>query len=229
MKLIVGLGNPGASYAGNRHNIGFMAADRLFERWSGQNWRTRFQGLCADLVVDGQKSLLLKPETFMNLSGQSVAEAVKFYKIAPENIIVIHDELDISPGSVRVKQGGGHGGHNGLKSIDSHIGQAYWRIRLGIGHPGHKDLVSGYVLHDFAKTDQDWLEPLLGKLADQMPLLLLGKSSDFAARLKSDSAKRKPGPAKQAKPDLPPSLSSPGKTTSSTALADRLKALLHIK
>ncbi|MBF0336161.1 MAG: aminoacyl-tRNA hydrolase [Alphaproteobacteria bacterium] len=183
MRLVVGLGNPGAGYAGNRHNIGFMAVDTLVRRHGFGPWRAKFQGRLADGVIAGRKVLALEPETWMNLSGQSVAAAMRFHKIAPEDVIVLHDELDLPPGRVRVKKGGGAGGHNGLKSIDAHIGRDYWRVRLGIGHPGNKDLVSGYVLHDFAKADESWLGPLLDAVADAFPFLLDGQDNGFMNRV----------------------------------------------
>ncbi|MBF0373395.1 MAG: aminoacyl-tRNA hydrolase [Alphaproteobacteria bacterium] len=198
MRLVVGLGNPGAGYAGNRHNIGFMAVDTLVRRHGFGPWRAKFQGRLADGVIAGGKVLALEPETWMNLSGQSVAAAMRFHKIAPEDVIVLHDELDLPPGRVRVKKGGGAGGHNGLKSIDAHIGREYWRVRLGIGHPGDKDLVSGYVLHDFAKADDAWLGPLLDAVADAFPFLLDGQDNGFMNRVatltQATTPKPKPKP-----------------------------------
>lgn len=179
MKLFVGLGNPGAKYAGNRHNIGFMALDRIAADHGFAPWRRAFQGLVAEGRLGGEKVVLLKPETFMNLSGQSVRAASDFYKIGPEVITVFHDELDLAPGKCRVKQGGGHAGHNGLRSIHAHMGEAYGRVRLGIGHPGHKDAVAGYVLHDFAKADQDWLDDLLRGISDGAPALAEGDGARF--------------------------------------------------
>lgn len=179
MLLLVGLGNPGAEYARNRHNIGFMAVEEIARRHRFTPWRKRFQGQTADGAVDGEKVLALEPLTYMNVSGQSVVAALQFFKLKPENVVVIHDELDLPPGKIRVKKGGGHGGHNGLRSIDSHIGKDYWRVRLGIGHPGDKDLVSGYVLHDFAKADQSWLDPLIEAVADAFPLMAQGQAENF--------------------------------------------------
>ena len=161
MKLFVGLGNPGAQYAGHRHNIGFMAVDRIAADHGFSPWRSRFQGQTSEGQLGGEKVLLLKPGTYMNRSGQSVGEALRFFKLTPGDVTVFHDELDLAPGKLRLKQGGGHAGHNGLRSIHEHLGDAYGRVRLGIGHPGHKDAVAGYVLHDFAKADQDWLDDLL--------------------------------------------------------------------
>jgi PTH1 family peptidyl-tRNA hydrolase len=184
MKLIVGLGNPGAKYAGNRHNIGFMAVDEIHRRHSGfQPWRARFQGQVSEGRLGSEKVLLLKPSTYMNESGRAVGEAMRFFKLEPEDIVVLYDELDLPPAKFRMKKGGGHGGHNGLRSISAHIGTDYRRLRLGIGHPGDKKLVSNYVLGDFAKADRDWLEPLLTEIADQAGLLAEGKDSQFANKL----------------------------------------------
>jgi peptidyl-tRNA hydrolase, PTH1 family len=179
MKLFVGLGNPGAKYAGNRHNIGFMALDRIAADHSFGPWKRAFQGLACEGRLGEEKVILLKPETFMNLSGQSVAEAMRFYKLTPADITVLHDELDLAPGKARVKQGGGHAGHNGLRSIHGHIGEAYGRVRLGIGHPGHKDAVAAYVLHDFAKADRDWLDDLLRGISDGAAALAAGDGAKF--------------------------------------------------
>lgn len=179
MKLFVGLGNPGAKYAGNRHNIGFMAVDRIAADHGFSPWRARFQGLASEGVLGSEKVVLLKPGTFMNLSGQSVGEAARFFKLEPADIVVFHDELDLAPGRVRVKAGGGHAGHNGLRSLHAHIGEAYGRVRLGIGHPGHKDAVAGYVLHDFAKADQDWLDDVLRGLSDGAGALASGDTARF--------------------------------------------------
>jgi PTH1 family peptidyl-tRNA hydrolase len=165
MYIFAGLGNPGRDYAGNRHNIGFMAVDEIARRHSFSPWRSRFSGEIAEGRIGNQKVMLLKPMTYMNRSGQSVGEAMRFYKLTPADVIVLHDELDILPGRVRIKKGGGHGGHNGLRDIDDHIGKDYQRVRLGIGHPGDKDRVTGYVLADFAKAEQAWLEPMLDMVA----------------------------------------------------------------
>jgi len=179
MQLWVGLGNPGAKYAANRHNIGWMALDRIAADHGFGPWRAKFQGSLCEGNLGGQKVVMLKPETFMNLSGQSVGEAARFFKISPAEITVFHDELDLEPGKARVKTGGGHAGHNGLRSIHSHIGEAYGRVRLGIGHPGHKDRVAAYVLSDFAKAEQDWLDDLLCGLSDGAPALAKGDSAKF--------------------------------------------------
>lgn len=179
MRIWVGLGNPGGKYAGNRHNIGFMALERIAADHGFGPWRRAFQGLVAEGRLGSEKLVLLKPETFMNLSGQSVREALHFYKLTPDDLTVFHDELDLAPGRLRVKTGGGHAGHNGLRSIHAHVGEAYHRVRLGIGHPGHKDAVAGYVLHDFGKADQNWLDDLLRGLCDGAPALAAGDSARF--------------------------------------------------
>lgn len=188
MLLIAGLGNPGPKYAQNRHNIGFMAADEIFRRHRFSNWQKKFQAEIADGTVDGQKVILIKPQTFMNLSGQSVGEAMRFYKLTSADLVVIYDELDLAPGKLRIKTGGGSGGHNGIKSIDSHLqaipgGKEYRRMRLGIGHPGVKELVHNHVLGDFAKVDGEWLDTLLGSVADNVGLLAKNESSTFMNRV----------------------------------------------
>jgi len=179
MLILVGLGNPGVKYAQTRHNIGWMAVDRIAEDHSFGPWRSKFQGQVSEGRLGGEKVLLLKPETFMNLSGQSVGEALRFYKLESEALWVFHDELDLAPGKIRVKRGGGHAGHNGLRSLHQHVGAEYGRIRMGVGHPGHKDLVSQFVLQAFAKADQDWLEDLLRGLSDGAPELAAGKPDRF--------------------------------------------------
>ncbi len=179
LKLWVGLGNPGTKYAGNRHNIGFMALDRIAADHGFGPWKKAHQGVMSEGRLGTEKVLLLKPETFMNLSGQSVRAAADFFKLGPDDLTVFHDELDLAPGRLRVKQGGGHAGHNGLRSIHAHLGEAYARVRLGIGHPGHKDAVAGYVLHDFAKADQDWLDDLLRGISDGAPALAAGDGTRF--------------------------------------------------
>ena len=180
MKLFVGLGNPGQKYAGNRHNIGFMALDRIAADHGFSGWKKAHQGLVAEGRLGAGKAILLKPETFMNLSGQSVRACMDFYKLTPADLVVFHDELDLAPGKCRVKDGGGHAGHNGLRSIHQHLGtDAYGRVRLGIGHPGHKDAVASYVLHDFAKTDQDWLDDLMRGVSDGAEALADGDAARF--------------------------------------------------
>ncbi|NNK78873.1 MAG: aminoacyl-tRNA hydrolase [Litoreibacter sp.] len=179
MKLFVGLGNPGAKYAHNRHNIGFMAVDRIAEDHGFSPWKSKFQGRLSEGRLGSEKIVLLKPETFMNLSGQSVGEAMRFFKLTPEDIVVFHDEIDLAPAKIRVKQGGGHAGHNGLRSIHQHIGPDYGRVRLGVGHPGHKDAVPRYVLHDFAKADETWLDDLMRGISDGAAELAAGDGPKF--------------------------------------------------
>lgn len=182
MKLLVGLGNPGNQYQGNRHNIGFMALDAIAREHGITQFRSKHAGLLAEGSIGGEKVILLKPQTFMNRSGDSVQQVAKFYKIAPEDIIVFYDELDLAAGKVRVKVGGGNGGHNGLRSIDPQIGLNYKRVRLGIGHPG-KEFVTHHVLGDFAKADQAWLDPLLEGIGSHVGLLLKGDDSGFMNKL----------------------------------------------
>ena len=183
MHLVVGLGNPGANYAHNRHNVGFMAADVVAIRYKFPPYRSKFKGALAEGEIAGERILLLKPQTYMNESGLAVAEAARFLKIAPEQVIVMHDELDLAPGKLRVKRGGGAAGHNGIRSIDAHLGNDFWRVRIGIGHPGHKQLVLGTVLGDFVKADTEWLVPLLDAIADEMPLLLKGEDAAYMSRI----------------------------------------------
>ena len=202
MKLLVGLGNPGAKYAQNRHNIGFMAMDRIAADHGFSGWRSKFQGQMCDGRLGSERVTLLKPETFMNLSGQSVGEAMRYLKLAPDDIIVFHDEIDLAPGKVRLKTGGGHAGHNGLRSIHGHIGPDYDRVRLGVGHPGHKDAVPGYVLHDFPKADAAWLDDELRGISDGIADLVAGDGPKFlnaialrVAPPRSSTTKPKPKPA----------------------------------
>lgn len=179
MQLFVGLGNPGNKYAGNRHNIGFMALDRIANEHGFASWRSKFQGQLSEGVLGSEKIILLKPDTFMNKSGQSVGEAMRFYKLDSTDVTVFHDEIDLAPSKVRLKAGGGHAGHNGLRSIHQHIGAAYDRVRLGVGHPGHKDKVPGYVLSDFAKAEQDWLDDVLRGISDGAADLAKGDGPNF--------------------------------------------------
>ncbi len=187
MRLIVGLGNPGGKYAGHRHNVGFMVADEIARAHHFAPWRSKFQGEVAEGVIDGEKVLLLKPMTYMNESGRAVGEAVRFYKLAPEDVIVVHDELDLAPGRIRMKTGGGHAGHNGLRSIITHIGADFHRLRIGIGHPGDKARVHGHVLSDFSAEERRWLEPLLQAIARHAPLMVAGRFSDFASKVRMDA------------------------------------------
>ena len=184
MLLWVGLGNPEPGMARQRHNIGFMAIDVIARRHGFSPWRQRFKGLVAEGSIGGEQVLALKPLTYMNLSGESVQAAASFFKIPSEAITAFHDELDLAPGKMRVKRGGGAAGHNGLRSMDRMLGtQDYWRVRLGIGHPGEKDRVTGHVLGDFAKDDRDWLIAMLDAVADAAPLLAAGKPEDFMTKV----------------------------------------------
>lgn len=179
MRLFVGLGNPGGKYANNRHNIGFMAVDEIARRHDFGPWRRRFHGETSDGTLDGEKVVLLKPTTYMNESGNAVQEAAKFFKLSAGDITVFQDELELPPAKVRVKIGGGIAGHNGLRSISAHIGNEYRRVRLGIGHPGVKELVHSHVLSDFAKSDRPWVEALCEAVADAAALLTTGRDSTF--------------------------------------------------
>jgi PTH1 family peptidyl-tRNA hydrolase len=183
MRLFVGLGNPGAKYARNRHNIGFMAVDEIARRHHFAPWRRRFQGETSEGTLGTERVILLKPTTYMNDSGRSVQEAANFFKIAQGDITVFHDELELPPGKVRVKIGGGIAGHNGLRSISAHIGNDYRRVRLGIGHPGVKEMVHGHVLSDFAKADNDWVTTLCEAVAEHAGLIAKGTDATFANRV----------------------------------------------
>jgi peptidyl-tRNA hydrolase, PTH1 family len=242
MLLIAGLGNPGPQYAGHRHNIGFMALDAIQRDPSFRPWTKKFKGEVSEGQIGTEKVLLLKPLTFMNDSGASVAAAASFYKLEPGQIVVIHDELDLAPGKVRVKTGGGNGGHNGLRSIDAHLGKDYRRVRLGIGHPGSKERVHGHVLSDFHKTDRDWLDPLIDAVSRNAPLLVGGDDAGFMNRialaLSSDeppSARGSSSGAAAAKPVKPAPAgqshirqarsADSAKPPASGAMADMLKRL----
>ncbi|RMC37614.1 aminoacyl-tRNA hydrolase [Paracoccus alkanivorans] len=238
MKLIVGLGNPGAKYANNRHNIGFMAVDMIAADHGLGPWKARFQGQVAEGRLGESRVMLLKPQTFMNLSGQSVGEAMRYLKLTPADVTVLHDELDLAPGKCRVKRGGGHAGHNGLRSIHQHIGADYDRVRLGIGHPGHKDRVAGYVLSDFAKADQEWLDDLLRGISDGVAALAAGDNGRFqnavanrvAPARNSGTApeappKRKPPASKKPSADKQEAEASQKPQQEPPSFADRLRAL----
>lgn len=183
MYLFIGLGNPGTEYAKNRHNVGFMCLDEIRTSYGFPPEKAKFSGLLTEGAIDQQKVYLFKPLAYMNRSGRPTAEAARFFKIPPEHIIVFHDDLDLPPGEVRVKQGGGHGGHNGLRDLDAHLGKSYWRVRIGIGRPDHKDQVSPYVLSDFSKADKVWLDPLLVTLADEAQVLLTETPQDYATQV----------------------------------------------
>lgn len=179
MKLLVGLGNPGSEYAGNRHNVGFMAVDAIAERHGFGPWKKKFQGIAADGEIAGERIILLKPQTYMNESGRSVGEAARFLKIALADIVVLYDEIDLEPGKLKMKTGGGNAGHNGLRSITAHLGNDYTRVRIGVGHPGDKSLVANYVLSNFAKAERSWLDPLLTAIAAAAGRLAAGDQARF--------------------------------------------------
>jgi PTH1 family peptidyl-tRNA hydrolase len=179
MLLLVGLGNPGARYVGNRHNVGFMVLEAIAKRHGFAPWRRRFQGVATEGAIGGKRTLLLLPGTFMNESGRAVAEAAHFYKLPLADITVFHDEIDLPAAKLRVKIGGGIAGHNGLRSISEHVGNDYRRVRIGVGHPGNKDVVQHYVLSDFAKSERDWLEALLAIIADNVDLIVRGDDASF--------------------------------------------------
>lgn len=227
MLLMVGLGNPGAKYAGNRHNIGFMALDRIAADHGFSPWKPRFQGLVSEGRLGSVRVTLLKPQTFMNASGQSVGEAMRYLKLTPAEVVVLHDELDLGPGICRIKSGGGHAGHNGLRSIHQHIGEAYRRLRIGIGHPGHKDRVTGHVLADFAKAEEPMVEDMLRGISDAAGALAAGDGAAFgtamagrAAPVKARLAER-PQPA----PALGNPTAEPPVTQPPATMANRLRAL----
>jgi len=186
MLLLVGLGNPGGEYARNRHNIGFMAVDEIVRRHSFGSFHAKFQGALAEGRIGSTKVLALKPLTYMNESGRCVAAAANFYKIPAADVLVIHDELDLEAAKLRLKAGGGHAGHNGLRSIHAHLGEGYRRLRLGIGHPGDKAKVTSHVLKDFAKSDRQWLEPLLASVADHIGLAIEGDDPGFLNKVALD-------------------------------------------
>jgi PTH1 family peptidyl-tRNA hydrolase len=232
MKLFVGLGNPGAEYARQRHNVGFMALDKIADAHGFSAWRKRFQGETAEGTIGGERVVLLKPMTYMNESGRSVGEAARFLKIPVEDIYVFHDEIDLAPAKLKVKTGGGNAGHNGLRSITAHMGNEYHRVRIGVGHPGAKDAVAHYVLHDFAKVEYAWLDPILDAMADAASFLAKGDSSRFLSHValktrdedEPEPEAPKPAKAKPAPRNPHPAGERQGKRAS--ALADNLKKWL---
>jgi PTH1 family peptidyl-tRNA hydrolase len=234
MLLIAGLGNPGADYAGHRHNVGFMAADAIHRRHGFGPWRRRFQAETAEGTLAGEKVLLVKPLTYMNESGRAVGEAMRFYKLTPKDVLVIHDEVDLPPGKMRMKSGGGTAGHNGLRSIGAAIGEDFRRLRIGVGHPGIKEMVPRHVLRDFAKADRKWLEPLLDAIAEHAPLLAQGQDSTFANRIHealggAEKKRNEAGPAGRAattKQTTADAAAEPSAQVRETALARGLKRLL---
>lgn len=235
MQIIAGLGNPGAKYANNRHNVGFMAADEIVRRHSSFGpWAKKFNADICEGRLGNTKVLVIKPLTFMNNSGQSIGEALRFYKLGLDALTVIYDELDLAPGKVRIKTGGGHGGHNGIKSIDAHCGKDYVRVRIGIDHPGHKDRVHAHVLGDFAKADQQWLEPLLAATADNADLLAAHDHASFMNKIALAVGDTAPPSQKSDNQPAPPKGKSHIRQARSTKpalepkgpMADMLKKLL---
>lgn len=218
MILLTGLGNPGEKYAHNRHNIGFMAVDEIADRFEFGPERVKHQGLLREGRIGTEKALILKPQTFMNESGRSVAAVAQFYKIDEADIIVFHDELDLVPGKIRTKTGGGHAGHNGLRSIHAHLGPDYRRVRLGIGHPGDKSKVAGYVLRDFPKADQDWIGPLLASIGAEATWLAKGEDQRFQTAVAQATAG--PKPDKPAKPAQHPAKSVSPRSNAAEKKAD---------
>lgn len=217
MKLLIGLGNPGAKYAHNRHNIGFMALDQIAADHGFGPWRAKFQGQIAEGRLGNMRAVLLKPETFMNLSGQSVGAAMRYLKLTPADLVVFHDEIDLAPSKLRLKSGGGHAGHNGLRSIHEHIGPDYDRVRMGVGHPGHKDAVPAYVLHDFAKADQGWLDDMLRGISDGITDLAAGDGARFANAVAQRTAP--PRPSTGTAPQRPASAPAPPADDPRSAMA----------
>ena len=224
MKLIVGLGNPGPKYARNRHNIGFMAVDRIAGDHGFGAWKSKHQGVISEGRFHSDRVVLLKPETFMNNSGDSVGAAMRFYKIDPEDVIVLHDEIDLAPAKVKWKIGGGHAGHNGLRSVHAHVGPDYARVRLGVGHPGHKDAVPGYVLRDFPKTDEAWLDDVLRGCSDGAPDLARGDGPKFlnAVAIRVSPPRSGTGKKRKASPKQETSDSAPTPKTDERSALQKL-------
>lgn len=198
MLLFVGLGNPGPEHRFQRHNVGFMAIDVIAKRYEFGPFRPRYRGLLAEGRIGAEKVLALKPLTYMNESGVSLGEAARFHKIPPEKVFVFHDELDLAPGKIRVKLGGSSAGHNGLRSIDAHLGPDYWRVRIGIGHPGDRNRVLSWVLRDFSKADEEWLPATLDAMAEASPLLAAGRDADFMSRVALLTRPQRPKPERRA-------------------------------
>ena len=238
MKLFAGLGNPGPKYAGNRHNIGFMAVERIAVRYRFPAWRRKFDSLCCEGDVGGERVLLLKPETFMNDSGRSVGEAARFLKIDIGSIVLFHDELDLDAGRLKVKVGGGNAGHNGLRSTSAHVGNEYARVRIGIGHPGSKDAVTHYVLGDFAKSESMWVDAMLDAIATAAPWLAKGNTARFQseiARLTATADAEAAAPvasAREAPAEAPKPIKHPlgdRASKAQNAIAENLKKWLAAK
>jgi PTH1 family peptidyl-tRNA hydrolase len=201
MRLIVGLGNPGAQHSGHRHNVGFMAAGAIARRHGFSPAREKFHSLAAEGTLAGDKALILWPQTYMNDSGRAVQAAAQFYKLEPNDIVVLYDEIDLEFGKVRVKKGGGAAGHNGIRSIDAHIGADFWRVRIGVGHPGAKELVKHFVLHDFDTEEKPEVEKIVGAIADNFALLFERGHEHFMTRVALAINPPPPKPPRQEKPD----------------------------
>ena len=232
MLIIAGLGNPGSKYAAHRHNIGFMAADEIVRRHSFGPWKKKFNAEISDGKLAGEKVLVVKPQTFMNESGQAIGEILRFYKEDLANLVVIYDELDLPAAKLRIKKGGGAGGHNGIKSIDAHCGKDYRRMRLGIGHPGAREKVTGHVLGDFAKADREWLDKMLQAIADNAPLLATGEDANFMNKVAIEVGQNKDAPKPKAKAQSHVRQARPAKlkdAPKSGPMADMLKKLFNKK
>lgn len=237
MLLLVGLGNPGEKYAAHRHNVGFMAADAIADAHDFGAPKLKFQGELREGFLEGPsgrvKALILKPQTYMNESGRSVGEAMRFYKLAPEDVIVFYDELDLAPGKLRIKSGGGAAGHNGIRSIDAHIGNGFRRVRIGIGHPGDKSRVTGHVLGDFAKADRNWLNPMLDAIAAAAPLLASDDANRFASfvaqQLTPERTPKKAATDEQKTGGERPAPAEPSDGKKSNPFAEALQGLLRGK
>lgn len=230
MHILVGLGNPGRQYEGHRHNVGFMTLDLFAARFGAAKWKERAQAKVAEVRIDGEKVVLVKPQSFMNKSGQPLRHVLDFWKLKADAVTVFYDELDLPPSKVRIKRGGGSGGHNGIKSLDAHIGQNYRRVRIGIGHPGHKDRVAGYVLSDFAKAEEGWLDDMMRGISDGAAELAAGDTGRFmnavalrTAPPRSSTTKPKPDAAKPAPEDTPDAAPEPDKRSALQKLADKFK------
>jgi peptidyl-tRNA hydrolase, PTH1 family len=225
MKLFVGLGNPGSAYTRHRHNVGFMAVERIAERYGLTPWRKRFRGLCCEGTIARHRVVVLKPQTYMNESGRAVGEALRYLNIGPGDVYAFHDDLDLAPGKLKAKVGGGNAGHNGLRSLSQHIGNEYGRVRIGIGHPGSKDLVQAYVLHDFSRSDAAWLDPLLAAIAAGADRLAEGDEARFLSDVALALRTREVSSAPRTRPEGETAAEErqPGRMG---ALADNLKKWL---
>uniref|UniRef100_A0A2A4YYI6 Peptidyl-tRNA hydrolase n=1 Tax=OCS116 cluster bacterium TaxID=2030921 RepID=A0A2A4YYI6_9PROT len=229
MRLIVGLGNPGSEYAQNRHNVGFMAVDEIVRRHNFAAYKQKFNALISDGRLGTEKVLIMKPQTFMNLSGQAVGEAMRFYKLEADDVVVLYDEIDLAPAKFRIKFGGGVAGHNGLKSMSQHIGNDYHRVRIGVGRPVQKNQVANYVLGNFGKADLDWLVPLLDSIADAAPKLTLEKLNDFKVAVEQKLAKTAPLEEDKPKPVAAKKKPTEPRTPKTVKLGNPFAALKKLK